>query len=131
MNILSRQDILDADDILKELVEVPEWGGSVWVKGMTGSVRGKFEASIIELRGQKTITDISNMREKLAAATICDEDGKLLFSEKDIKALGEKSALALQRIFVVAQRLSKITEDDVEELTSALETNPLEDSASD
>ena len=131
MNILSRQDILDADDILKELVEVPEWGGAVYVKGLSGAARGKYEASIIAVHGNKTITDVEGMRYKMAAITICDEDGKLLFSDKDIKALAEKSAAALQRIFDVAKRLSKISDEDVKELTEALEANPLEDSASD
>ena len=48
-----------------------------------------------------------------------------------IKALSEKSAAALQRVFEVAQRLSGITDDDVEELAEGLEDIPFEGSASD
>jgi hypothetical protein len=33
-----------------------------------------------------------------------------------VEALGKKSAAALNRVFEVAQRLSGITDDDVEEL---------------
>ena len=35
--ILTAQDIFDADDRIVEKVEVPEWGGSVYVRAMTGT----------------------------------------------------------------------------------------------
>ena len=132
MSILNREQILEVKDLKIELAPVSEyWGGDVYVRGLTGRGRDKFESSIVEIRGKKSRTDLTNIRAKLAAATICDEDGNLLFSEKDAGALGEKSAAALQIVFVVAQRLSGLSDQDVEELTEALEANPLEDSASD
>jgi len=54
-----------------------------------------------------------------------------LFTDADVKALGMKSAVALQRVFDVAQRLSGITSDDVDELAKELDENPFEDSVSD
>ena len=54
-----------------------------------------------------------------------------MFTDKDVKALGEKSANALQRVFDVAQKLSGITPDDVEELAQEMDENPSEGSASD
>jgi len=130
MSVLKREEILSVSDIKLELVPVPEWGGDVWVKGMTGAERDKFEGSFVAL-GKSGKLDMSDLRAKLCSFTVCDKDGKLLFTGKDIKALSQKSAAALQRIFKVAQRLSGIGEEDVKELMEGLEKSPFEDSASD
>jgi len=129
--VLSREDILGADDIVMELVQVPEWGGDVYVKGMTGAERDNWEAGIVKTTGKETTVNMQNVRAKLCAVSICDADGKKLFTPSDIKDLSKKSAAALQRVFKVAQRLSGLTDDDVEELAEGLKDNPLEDSAFD
>jgi len=131
MTILNRDQILSSDDLAKELVPMPEWGGDVWVRGMTGAERDSFEMDVVEQRGKKSAVNMNNMRAKLCSRSICDEAGKLLFSEADVKKLGEKSAAALSRIFMIAQRLSGITETDVKELAEELEENPFEGSPSD
>lgn len=131
MTSLNRDDILSVQDISLEEVEIPEWGGSVFVKGLTGAERDKFEGSLIVERGKNRTVNMANFRAKLACMTVCDADGKRLFTEKDMTALTEKSASALQRIFIVAQRLSKIKEEDVEELTEELEADPFDGSPSD
>lgn len=51
--------------------------------------------------------------------------------EADVKALGRKSALALNRVFEVAQRINGLTEEDMEELAGNLENGQSEDSTSD
>ena len=131
MPVLSREDILKVDDIQIEFVEVPEWGGSVFVKGMTGAERDRFESGIIEISGDDSKVNMTDIRAKLCAVSVCNEDGKKLFSPADIKELSKKSASALQKVFEVAQRLSGITDDDVEELAGELEESPFEDSAFD
>lgn len=128
---LNREQIIAAVDVERELVPVLEWGGEVWVKGLTGTERDAFETSIVQQRGQNTRINTENMRAKLAALTICDENGTRLFSEKDVATLGKKSATALNRVFVVAQRLSGIGAEAIKDLTGGLEDNPLEDSPSD
>jgi len=125
---LKRDDILKVQDIKVEKVHVPEWGGDVYIKGMNGMERDAFEASVVQMRGKGTNVDMSNIRAKLAAQTICDENGERLFTDADIKALGKKSASALQRVFEVAQKLSGIGDDAIQELTEGLKVNPLEDS---
>ncbi len=128
---LTRDDILSVQDIEIEEVEVPEWGGTVFVKGMTGTERDRFEASITEQRGKSAKVNMSNIRAKLASESICDEDGTKLFSVKDVTALGAKSASGLDRVFSVAMRLSGITDDDIEELSEEMEANPSDGSVSD
>jgi hypothetical protein len=60
--------------------------------------------------------NLRNIRAKLVALTVVDEDGNRIFSDEDAEALGKKSAAALDRIFAVAQRLSGLRPEDVEEL---------------
>jgi hypothetical protein len=113
---LSRDQILGAEDLKREEVAVPEWGGSVFVRTMTGSERDRFEAAFVR--------DKSDTRARLAAATICDEGGRLLFAPGDIEALGRKSAAALERVFAVAMRLSRVGKDDVDELEGNSAASP-------
>lgn len=131
VNSLKRDDILSVMDIRIELVDVPEWSGHVYVKGMSGIERDDFEASIVETRGKGTKVNMTNVRAKLCALTVCDENGTKLFSDADVIVLGKKSASALQRVFEVAQRLSGIGDADVKELAEGLSANPSEGSPSD
>ena len=67
--------------------------------------------------GKNTKMDLRNMRAKLVALTVVDDKGKRLFrGDADVNALGRKSAAALQRVFEVAQRLSGLSDEDMEEL---------------
>lgn len=120
MAVLTREAILKAQDLPRELVHVPEWGGEVYVRAMTGTERDAFEASMV-VEGKNGLKGahmkLENLRAKLAALTVCDADGQRLFSDKDVEALGQKSAAGLDRVFSVAQRLSGISQKDVEELT--------------
>ena len=131
MPILDRDAILAASDIQTELVEVPEWGGSVFVKGMTGAERDRFESGIIAFGDKSEKIDMRDLRAKLCSQTIVNDKGKKLFTAADIKALSNKSAVALQRVFEVAQRLSGLTEADIKELEEGLEDRPFGDSVSD
>jgi len=131
MPVLNRDDILAVDDIQIELTEVPEWFGAVYVKGMTGAERDRFESGIISISDKDSKVDMRDIRAKLCSETICDESGKKQFTLSDVKALSQKSAAGLQRVFEVAQRLSGITDDDVKELAGELEESPFEDSAFD
>ncbi len=128
---LNKKAILEANDIPIQELQVPEWGGSVFVKGMTGFERDRFESSIVEMRGKKQNVNMENIRAKLACYTICDEDGKRLFNDTDISTLAKKSASALQRVFELAQKLSGIADDDIDSMLKNSESDQQEDSVSD
>lgn len=104
---LSKKDILAAVDVKTEPVEVPEWGGSVFVRTMTGADRDGFESSMIVVQPDGTRkADMSNLRAKLVALTTVDEDGNRLFEVSDIDALSAKSSTALDRVFNASQKLN-------------------------
>jgi hypothetical protein len=111
--LLTRAQILAVEDLGSQVVPVPEWGGSVLVRGLTGRERDLFEASIVRMRGGGVSASLENVRARLVSMTVIDEDGCRLFDDRDVRALGEKSGAVLDRLFDVARRLSGMTEDDV------------------
>lgn len=114
--ILNREAILAAEDIETRLVEVPEWGGSVYVRAMSGRERDELESSIVKQRGKQKQMDLRDVRAKVAAICIRDAEGERMFNMKDVQALSDKSAGALQRVFEVAQEMSGLTDEAAEEL---------------
>ena len=131
MALLTRDDILNASDLARERVEVPEWGGAVLVRALTGRERDAYEAGIVHPDGRKMRYTLTNMRARLVSLSVIDEAGARLFSDSDIELLGRKSAAALERVFEVAQRLSGLSEKDVDELAKNSESDPSDDSGSD
>lgn len=129
LKLLTRDDILHAKDFETELVEVPEWGGAVRVRGLTGSARDQYESSMIRYgtneRGVPIVEGMNsdNVRARLVALSIVDENDRPMFSERDVNDLGERSASALERVFRVAQRLSGLSERDVEALKNGLKAD--------
>jgi hypothetical protein len=113
---LTREAILAAEDILSETVTVPEWGGTVIVRGLTGDERDDFEASCIRGKGRKTEVNYRNARAKLVVRCCYKPDGSRLFNDDDAAAVGKKGAAAVSRVYEVGARLSGLTEEDLEEL---------------
>ena len=108
---LNRDAILGAQDLTHEDVTVPEWGGSVRVRMMTGTDRDTLANAFV---GDDGKPNMSGYRQRLLAATMVDEAGALLFSAADVAAIGAKSAAALDRVFAVADRLNKLGDAAVE-----------------
>lgn len=113
--MLSRDAILEADDLARERVAVPEWGKPpddfVFVRGLTGAERDAFEQSKYVRVPDSDDLELSlkNLRARLAVLSVCDEAGKRLFADDDAALLGGKNAVALARIYEVAARLSGLT----------------------
>lgn len=125
--LLNRDQILQYSDLKKELVKVPEWGGDVYVREMAGWERDHWEARLISAKGNP-IAILENVRATLAVLTVCGEDSKPLFELSDAIDLGKKSCGALDRILEVAQRLNKISDDDVDGIVKNSDPGQKEDS---
>jgi hypothetical protein len=113
--ILSKTDILGLSDLATETVDVPEWGGAVIIRTMTGTERDAYEASLMQRDASGNYrVDTVNMRAKLVAHTAVDEAGALLFDPAtELAALAGKNAAAIERLFVVAQRLNGLAGNSV------------------
>lgn len=126
--VLGRAAILAAQDLKREVVSVPEWGGDVIITTMTGAQRDAWEQSLVAKgRGEP---DISNVRAKLVVCCAVDEAGALLFSSEDAEALGAKSGAALERCAQAAQRLNMLTDDALEAARGNSSAAPSGDSTS-
>lgn len=131
MALLGRDEILGADDLRTKDIPVPEWGGEVRIKALTGEERDRFEASLTQTRGNKTKQNMENFRARLIALCIVNEDGERLFVTADIKALGRKSVAALQRVFNACNELNGLSEEDIDDLTEGFGEEAPEASTSD
>lgn len=92
---LSRDDILAADDRVVESVEVPEWGGTVYVRSLTREEIRPFTDA-----GDEMAVGM------LVSVTVCDEDGRPLFTDDDVPALEKKSVRALNRVLEKAMEVN-------------------------
>ena len=132
---LNREALLQKDALKIEKVELTR--GFVFVREMTAKDKDDWEQSILK---QKTNskgsvqyeTSLEDFRAKLAVATVCDEEGKLLFKPQDIKLLNAAmSASNMEKIVDAAQRLNAITEKDREEILKNSEADQESSSNSD
>lgn len=130
LKLLGRTEILDAADTQVEDVAVPEWGGTVRIRGLSGSERDSYEAWIIQGKGKNRDINLRQSRAKLVMMCAVDADGKRLFDEADLVRLGAKSALAMQRVFDTAAALSGLDEDALEKIQDDLGNAPSDDSGS-
>lgn len=109
---LTKEQILAAQDTQVVTEHVPEWGGDVLLKPMSGKARNAFEKSLVSVSREESI---DNIYARILVHCMVDENGERLFSDADADALGEKSGAVLGRLTPVAQRLSGLTKDDIEE----------------
>ena len=122
MGTLSRDTLLAAaraKELPREVVELPELGGRVWVRALTGKERDEWELSNIVMRRGRAQPKLDNVRARLVVRCLVDDDGARLFTDADADALGDLRSDVLAKLYEVAQRLSKVTEEDLNELKNA------------
>lgn len=103
---LSKEDILGFSNA--DAVKVKAFGGEVLIKPMSGKARDSFEVGIT--------TNDTNIRARMIANTVVDDKGKLLFTEQDIIALGDKDVVELDKLFTAARKTSGFSNADIDDL---------------
>ncbi len=131
MALLSREQILEADDRKYEVVECPEWGGDVRLRSITGTQRDAYEQSLMQSNGADRKMNLRNARVKLIVLCAVDQGGHSLFSTEDLSALGRKNAAPIDRLFDVCRKLAGMSAEDVDKLTEDFGATPDEDAISD
>lgn len=128
---------LEADDRPIEYVAVPEWPGkpTFILRGLTGTMRDEMEIAMSRILGGEQYVFFDNSSAQLVARALCRPDGSPLVSKKElpelVALLAGRTAGGLLRLNKVAQRLSKLTDSDLEELTEDLKGAPSAGSGSD
>jgi hypothetical protein len=132
MPTFGRDDVAKAKDQQFDKIPVPEWAPEgdpepdSWVlrlKGMTGTERDRFEASMQPKGGSKK-PNLENFRARLIVQCAVDDDNNRIFNAGDVKMLGSKSAKAISRVFDRCQEMNGLSDNDVEELTEGFDDDP-------
>lgn len=115
---LTKADFLAAAEKPREIepIDVPQLGGTVYVRAMTGIERDAWEKSLVVIRGKKVTPSTDNVRARLLVRCLCGEDGALLFGEGDALALGGLPASILAPLYDKAQKLNGVGDAEIEEL---------------
>lgn len=114
LKLLTRDAILGADDRTSELVEVPEWGGAVRVRALSGRERDHYMSSLYTMKpnGQGGMeigsVNLEGSSARLVALAAVDDDGGRLFTEADVVALADKNGVALDRVYQAATTVSRL-----------------------
>ena len=112
--VLTKEMIVEAHDLKEERVVVPEWGGEVRLRELTGAAREEYGYLISSQKVGEEV-DPRGIVCHLLALSIVDEAGELVFGLEDKDLLQEKSATVLNRLFDAALKLSGLDTDSVEE----------------
>lgn len=127
-----RRKVLDANDIATKKVHVAEWDVDLWLRTLTGKERDIMEAQWRRRKKMEGGDDDAEFRRFVVCWCTVDESGKQVFdTHGDVAALGKKSAMAIVKVFGVANELNAFTDSKIEELAGNCETGPRAGSTSD
>lgn len=107
---LNAEMILAATDIKSkvEAVEVPEWGGTVYLRIMTAGERDAHE--IEWMVAKEKGGGVSDFRTKMLVRCLCDAEGKRLFSDAQIEGLKQKSGEVVDRLWKKSMVVNGLTD---------------------
>lgn len=109
MPVLDKAAIMAASDVKLEKINVPEWGGDVYLKTLSGTERDAFEDAYSTDR-------MKNFRPRFLVLTLCDKDGNRLFTDEEVQTLGKKSSAVIAKLFDKAWALNAFRTEDVDTL---------------
>ena len=124
---LTRQQILDAEDMPPlKLVNVPEWGGDVYLRGMTAKELDAHEQRAIYYRRKKgnVTEEVDNVRASKLVKVIVDEAGKRLFMDADVEALGAKYSAVISRLWDESEAMTSVNKEAIDEAEKNSEPAP-------
>lgn len=119
--VLGREAILGAQDVVVEEVAVPEWGGVVYARGMTGRERAQYETSLVNVKDGR-VAGLNTADSYALLALYGTVDGpdpataQRLFTDEDLEALRHRAGAPLARIARVVLRLSGMNKEAQERM---------------
>ena len=121
---LTREQILEAEDVEILRVETPEWGGHVFVQTVIADESYAHSRSRLDDNGELMET---NLIVDYCAFVMCNSKGERIFANDDVEKLGKKNTKTLMRVYEAGKKLNG---EDLEELEKNSEATPSEDSIS-
>lgn len=115
MGDLSKDVILAAQDTIIQQIHCPEWGGDVYAKSISGRDRDAWEFFLSgerkKAQEEKRYYNPKHFRASCLVMSLCNKEGTLLFTEKDVEALSGKSSKVLDRLFDVVSKINGLGQD--------------------
>ncbi|NBW14405.1 MAG: hypothetical protein EBR82_41045 [Caulobacteraceae bacterium] len=124
MSVDFRKRLLGANDIKVQPIEVPEWGGTWYVRVLSGRDREAFEEALSAEQRMK------NFRIRFLILAICDENGAKVFDQSDVDFLGDRNSVVINRVFEQAWTINAFTKEAVDALGEDSPADPSGDSSS-
>lgn len=108
--ILSKEAIAAAPDLNPETVDVPEWGGSVLLRGLTAGEYQHFA-----LHGQTMLND-GSLNAWVVAKALMDDAGQPIFGPNDdgVTVLSQKSGMVIKTLAEHVMKLSGLAADEAD-----------------
>ena len=128
--MLTREDFLSGSRLKKALVDVPELGGSIWLRELPAVKLLAFNERVQEM--QKTGPEVTpaqslNLMAFLISMTAVDQDGNLLFTEDDVNRLAENNINILNMLSTKAMEMAGMNRTVIQDVeTSLQQTQPAE-----
>ena len=120
MAILTGEQIRQAardTKIERAKMTVPEIGGDIYVRGMSGIERQRItESHRIRKGGRAGQLNLPLLLIAIAARVIVDEDGNRLLNDGDVEVLGRLPSGVIDRIISKTNELSGMTDEESDEL---------------
>jgi hypothetical protein len=112
---LTIADVFGVEDKLSESLDIPEWGGRIYVRVMSAKERSEIEDLYLKISDAKKET--GKFRKELIRRTWVDKSGNLMITDDAVAThMMNKSALIIERIFEKACEVNGFRQKDVEVL---------------
>lgn len=112
-----RESILSADDLTREVMDVPEWGVSIELRTPDAATRGRMVARWIAADGDQAEIAASIHTTMIVLCAYDPVTGERLFDpdSDDVMLLAQKNGAVVQRVGEAAMRLAGMTAEVVDE----------------
>jgi hypothetical protein len=127
MTLLTRQQVIAAQDLKSIDVPVPEWGegAEVRMRLLNARERNEIESRMFkeeitkdesgENVVRRVVDPAVNMRVLLVGSVLINEDGSRMFSDDELNMLDSKAAAVINRLFNEAQKINAMANQSLEE----------------
>ncbi len=105
--MLTKQDLMTRKLAIRK-IDIPEWG-TVYIRRLAGGEQDNWEKSIKDL-------DAWQLKVQILLRTLCDEEGKRLFTDNDSELLNEIDGSVLVKLARLALKFNRIEEKDIKTL---------------
>lgn len=141
--MLTRVEIQAARDFSLEECHVPEWNGSVYLRSITVGALDEIQIRYLQMAGVSAAQQngasallleqhpelLRDMKPRLLSYSLCDAQGTLLFDDPEgVAILRSKDPQVIDRLYGIAERLSGLGANSLEEEKKASGPTPMDDS---